>query len=257
MIADLVSMQADIVKYPLKTVVERNRSAHTFKGRRIWKVEKKGRHSSQNLFYSLLSTLWFAINTAFLLEDIILLSIFWFVNGWQRANLAFLCLSKNQVSFVCNIFSFLLEKKNPHCKTLFCPLQGENIVCIFLYFLYRISRWRNLTGDSSMRILLTLFNQPKKSQKLCKKAVLFRLLPHQVSIQVCGLVYLIINLVLNFSKAVSSCCSQLGFSFAPPCRKQCEHLFHPYSLFFSCIGWSWMGKQWRGGGDDEKTNYTF
>lgn len=86
-----------------------------------------------------------------------------------------------------------------------------------------------------MRILLTLFSQPKKSQKLCKKAVLFRLLPHQVSIQVCGLVYLIIDLVLIFRKAVSSCYSQLGFSFAPPCRKQCEHLFHPYFLFFSLL----------------------
>jgi len=66
-----------------------------------------------------------------------------------------------------------------------------------------------------MRILLMLFNQPSRSQKLLRRVALFHLLPHQASVQVCGLLYLLADLVLIFGKAVTSYYLQLGFSLAP------------------------------------------
>lgn len=155
------------------------------------------------------------------------------VNRCQKATSAFLCLSKKKkVYFVGNIF--LLERENPHLNTFLCPSQE---FCVFLNFLCRISRWRNLTGGSTMQILLMPFNQPNKWQKLCKKVVLFLLLPHQASIQVCGSVYHILDLVLISSKAMSSYYVQLDFSFVPRCTTPCELWFLPYSFFFFCVSW--------------------
>lgn len=159
---------------------------------------------------------------------------------------------KKKVYFVGNIF--LLERENPHLKTFLCPSQE---FCVFLNFLCRISRWRNLTGGSTMQILLMPFNQPNKWQKLCKKVVLFLLLPHQASIQVCGSVYHILDLVLFSSKAMSSYYVQLDFSFVPRCTTPCELWFLPCSFFFLLCFLAWGTVQWRGSGEKEKDRWTF
>lgn len=162
------------------------------------------------------------------------------VRGLLQLSCAF---QKKKKKFIL-LVTFPLERENPHLKTFLCPSQEVNVVCVFLNFLCRISRWRNLTGGSTTQTLLMPFNQLNKWRKLCKKAVLFHLPPHQASIQVCGSVYPILDLVPNSSKAMSSSSSQLDFSFVPLCTTPCEHWLLPYIFFLCFLAWGTV--QWRG-----------
>lgn len=162
------------------------------------------------------------------------------VRGLLQLSCAF---QKKKKKFIL-LVTFPLERENPHLKTFLCPSQEVNVVCVFLNFLCRISRWRNLTGGSTTRTLLMPFNQPNKWRKLCKKAVLFHLPHHQASIQVCGSVYPILDLVPNSSKVMSSSSSQLDFSFVPLCTTPCEHWLLPYIFFLCFLAWGTV--QWRG-----------
>lgn len=154
------------------------------------------------------------------------------VRGLLQLSCAF---QKKKKKFIL-LVTFPLERENPHLKTFLCPSQEVNVVCVFLNFLCRISRWRNLTGGSTTQTLLMPFNQLNKWRKLCKKAVLFHLPPHQASIQVCGSVYPILDLVPNSSKAMSSSSSQLDFSFVPLCTTPCEYWLLPYIFFPVFLG---------------------
>lgn len=131
-------------------------------------------------------------------------------------------MSFKKSKFILFVMFFLSLRKEEHSLGDFSlSLSRGNIVCVFPYFHYRNSQQRNLTGGSTVRIFIDAIQSAKQVTRALKEGHPLLPLPHQVSVRVCGLSNSWFG--TDQYSAVSSYCSQLGFSFAPPSTTKCEH----------------------------------